>query len=72
MLNMMGTVTAYDIDGNEIQFDIDIIAKDMDDFLDALDFILDDNFVEEYRVDLYEYHSTVTDNAKISVPQIDN
>ena len=69
---MMGTVTAYDIDGREMQFDIDIIAKDMDGFLDALDFILDDNFVEEYRVDLYEYHSTVTDNANISVPKIDN
>jgi len=72
MLNMMGTVTAYDIDGNEIQFDIDIIAKDMDDFFDALDLILDENFVDEYKIDLYEYHSTVTDNAKISVPQIDN
>ena len=68
----MGTVTAYDIDGREMQFDIDIIAKDMDGFLDALDFILDENYVEEYRVDLYEYHSTVTDNANISVPKIDN
>ena len=68
----MGTVTAYDIDGNEIQFEIDIIAKDMDNFFDALDLILDDNFVDEYKVDLYEYHSTVTDNAKISVPKIDN
>jgi hypothetical protein len=72
MLNMMGTVTAYDIDGNEVQFEIDIIAKDMDDFFDALDLILDENFVDEYKIDLYEYHSTVTDNAKISVPQIDN
>jgi len=72
MLNYMGTVTAYDIDGREMQFDIDIIAKDMDGFLDALDFILDENYVEEYRVDLYEYHSTVTDNANISVPKIDN
>jgi len=72
MLNYMGTVTAYDIDGREMQFDIDIIAKDMNGFLDALDFILDENFVEEYRVDLYEYHSTVTDNANISVPKIDN
>ena len=72
MLNMMGTVTAYDIDGNEIEFDIDIIAKDMDNFFDALDLILYENFVDEYNIDLYEYHSTVTDNAKISVPQIDN
>jgi hypothetical protein len=69
---MMGTVTAYDIDGNEIEFDIDIIAKDMDNFFDALDLILYENFVDEYKIDLYEYHSTVTDNAKISVPQIDN